>query len=331
MTVAPSNLPQSDFKHIAIIGCGLIGSSIARALKAQKNRSMKITIHDNNPDHLTGARNYQLADFYCTEIEDAVKDADLIILAIPVGAYRNCFEKIHKFLKAGCVISDVGSTKNSVFRDCQDLIPEDCHLLPAHPVAGTENSGPSAGLADLFVGRYVILTPPKQHDSKRLEQLASFWRNLGARVEIMSAHHHDRILAVTSHLPHLIAYSIVGTAKGLEIEMTQNKQDNIDSDEINPDEITRFAAGGFRDFTRIAASDPIMWRDIFINNADYVLEFVEKFNQDLRHLTDAIKNKDADALEDWFLKTKNIRTRIISEGQAGQFLPSEQNIESKKE
>ena len=222
--------------------------------------------------------------------------------------------------------------KISVFRDCRGF--DSCKIAifcPPILLQAQKIQGPAQGLLIYLSG--VMSSSPRRNSMipKRLEQLALFWRNLGARVEIMSAHHHDRILAVTSHLPHLIAYSIVGTAKGLEMEMTQNKQDKIDSDEISPDEITRFAAGGFRDFTRIAASDPIMWRDIFINNADYVLEFVEKFNQDLRHLTDAIKNKDADALEDWFLKTKNIRSRIISEGQAGQFLPSEQNIEGKKQ
>jgi cyclohexadieny/prephenate dehydrogenase len=232
---------------------------------------------------------------------EAVEGADLVIVCIPVGACGPVAAEIAPHLKAGAVVSDVGSVKNSVVRDMAPYIPPGVHFVPAHPVAGTENSGPDAGFAELFVNRWCILTPPEGADSGAVERLAAFWRALGANVEIMPPAHHDLVLAITSHLPHLIAYTIVGTADELGT--------------VTQSEVLKFSAGGFRDFTRIAASDPSMWRDIFLANKEAVLEMLGTFGEDLAKLTRAIRRGDGDALFEHFARTRKIRRGIVQIGQ----------------
>ncbi|HBR44316.1 MAG TPA: prephenate/arogenate dehydrogenase family protein, partial [Afipia sp.] len=232
---------------------------------------------------------------------EAVKDADLVILSIPVGACGPVAEEIAPHLKPGAIVSDVGSVKGMVLRDMSAHLPKTVHFVPAHPVAGTEHSGPDSGFAELFINRWCILTPPPDADPAAVEKLAAFWRALGANVETMAADHHDLVLAVTSHLPHLIAYTIVGTADELE--------------DVTQAEVLKFSAGGFRDFTRIAASDPTMWRDVFLANKDAVLEMLGAFQEDLSKLTRAIRRGDGDALFDHFTRTRAIRRGIVSLGQ----------------
>jgi cyclohexadieny/prephenate dehydrogenase len=232
---------------------------------------------------------------------EAVKDADLVILCIPVGACGPVAQEIADHLEPGAIVSDVGSVKGAVVRDMAPYLPEGVHFVPAHPVAGTEHSGPDSGFAELFINRWCILTPPDGTDPKAVEKLGAFWTALGARVETMTPDHHDLVLAITSHLPHLIAYTIVGTADELE-GVTQS-------------EVLKFSAGGFRDFTRIAASDPIMWRDVFLANKDAVLEMLGTFNEDLSKLTRAIRRGDGEALFAHFTRTRAIRRGIVEIGQ----------------
>jgi cyclohexadieny/prephenate dehydrogenase len=231
----------------------------------------------------------------------AVEGADLVIICIPVGASGAVAQEIAPHLQPGAIVSDVGSVKGAVLRDMAPHIPAGVHLIPAHPVAGTEYSGPDAGFAELFVNRWCILTPPPDADKDAVERLAAFWRALGANVETMSAEHHDLVLAVTSHLPHLIAYTIVGTADELA--------------QVTRSEVLQFSAGGFRDFTRIAASDPTMWRDVFLANKDAVLEMLGRFNEDISDLTRAIRRGDGDALFNHFTRTRAIRKGIVAIGQ----------------
>jgi cyclohexadieny/prephenate dehydrogenase len=232
---------------------------------------------------------------------DAVEGADLVIVSIPVGACGPVAAEIAPYLKAGAIVSDVGSVKGSVVRDMAPHLPKNVHFVPAHPVAGTEYSGPDAGFAELFVNRWCILTPPEGTDPNAVEKLAEFWRLIGANVETMAPDHHDLVLAVTSHLPHLIAYTIVGTADELQT--------------VTRSEVLKFSAGGFRDFTRIAASDPTMWRDVFLANKDAVLEMLGRFNEDISLLTKAIRNGDGDALFEHFTRTRAIRKGIVQIGQ----------------
>jgi len=222
-------------------------------------------------------------------------------LATPVGSYSDIGKAIGSHLKSGATISDVGSVKNAVFKMLEPHLNDDVHLIPAHPVAGTEQSGPKAGFSSLFHDRWAILTPGKNVDQTALDKLCSFWKKLGSQVEVMDAHHHDKILAITSHVPHLIAYNIVGTARDLE--------------EVTKSEVIKFSAGGFRDFTRIAASNPTMWRDVFLNNKEAVLEMLGRFSEDLTALQRAIRWEDGDALYDLFEKTRRIRKQIIDAGQ----------------
>jgi cyclohexadieny/prephenate dehydrogenase len=231
----------------------------------------------------------------------AVEGADLVIVSVPVGQSGAVAQEIGRHLKPGAIVSDVGSVKASVVRDMAPHIPAGVHFVPAHPVAGTEHSGPDAGFAELFVNRWCILTPPTGADPAAVEQLAKFWGTLGARVETMTAEHHDLVLAITSHVPHLIAYTIVGTADELGA--------------VTRSEVLRFSAGGFRDFTRIAASDPTMWRDVFLANKDAVLEMLGTFNEDLSQLTRAIRRSDGDALFELFTRTRAIRRGIVDIGQ----------------
>ncbi|MBN9788801.1 prephenate/arogenate dehydrogenase family protein [Pseudonocardia sp. TMWB2A] len=287
------------FSRVAIIGLGLIGSSVARAIRAAMP-TVHLTGHDGSAEVRDIARRLDLCDDVTDQPGTAVIDADLVILCVPVGAMGEAAAAIAKDLPVGAVVSDVGSSKASVMTALQAVLPGHT-IIPAHPVAGTENSGPEAGFASLFKGRWCILTPPTGADPVAVERLSSFWTALGAEVEIMDAAHHDLVLAVTSHLPHLIAYTIVGTASDLE-SVTQS-------------EVIKYSAGGFRDFTRIAASDPTMWRDVFLNNKDAVLEMLQRFSEDLSALQRAIRWDDGDALFDLFTRTRAIRRSIIEQGQ----------------
>ena len=287
------------FARLTVIGLGLIGSSVARAVKAQMP-SVRITGHDADP--LVRARAVELG--ICDDVADtagaSVMDADLVILCVPVGAMGAVAADFASDLPADAIVSDVGSCKQSVAEALAAVLPN-AMIIPAHPVAGTEKSGPDAGFATLFKGRWCILTPPENAPEAAVERLRSFWQRLGADVEIMDARHHDMVLAVTSHLPHLIAYTIVGTADDLE-GVTQS-------------EVIKYSAGGFRDFTRIAASDPVMWRDVFLNNREAVLELLGRFTEDLVALQRAIRWGEGDTLENLFTRTRAIRRQVIDEGQ----------------
>jgi cyclohexadieny/prephenate dehydrogenase len=288
------------FNRLALIGMGLIGSSIARAVRAQK-AARAIVATARSAGTRRRVAELGLADHVVETNAAAVEGADLVIVAIPVGACGTVAVEIGPHLAPGAIVSDVGSVKTPVLRDMGPHIPAGVHFIPAHPVAGTENSGPDAGFAELFVNRWCILTPPSNSDSKAVERLASFWRLLGANVETMSAEHHDLVLGITSHLPHLIAYTIVGTADELS--------------QVTRSEVLQFSAGGFRDFTRIAASDPTMWRDVFLANKDAVLEMLARFNEDLSKLTHAIRHGDGNTLFQQFSRTRAIRRGIVEIGQ----------------
>lgn len=288
------------FERLAIIGAGLIGSSIARAARA---RGGARTIVATARSAATRKRVAELgfADQVADSNAAAVKNADCVIVCVPVGQCGAVAAEIASALKPGAIVSDAGSVKSAVLRDMSPHLPKSAHLVPAHPVAGTEHSGPDAGFAELFENRWCILTPPAGADGKAVARLKVFWEALGANVETMDAAHHDLVLAITSHLPHLIAYNIVGTAADLEARTLS--------------EVIKFSAGGFRDFTRIAASDPTMWRDVFLNNKEAVLEMLGRFNEDLAELTRAIRNGDGDRLFDLFSRTRAIRRSIIEVGQ----------------
>jgi len=288
------------FDTLALIGVGLIGSSIARASRAQGAvRSIIATARSSKTRKRVAELG--LADKVVETNAEAVEGADLVIVCVPVGACGAVAKEIGKHLKPGAIVSDVGSVKGSIVRDMAPHLPKTVHFVPAHPVAGTEHSGPDAGFAELFENRWCILTPPEGTDPAAVERLAAFWRRLGANVEIMSAEHHDIVLAITSHLPHLIAYNIVGTAADME-QVTQG-------------EVIKFSAGGFRDFTRIASSDPVMWRDVFLNNKEAVLEMLGRFSEDLAALQRMIRWDDGEALEAHFTRTRAIRRGIIEAGQ----------------
>ena len=288
------------FDRLALIGVGLIGSSIARAARAQGVvRTIVATARTSQTRERVAELGF--ADQVAETNAAAAEGADLVILSIPVGQSGMVAEEIGGHLKAGAIVSDVGSVKGSVLRDMAPHIPAGVHFVPAHPVAGTEYSGPDAGFAELFVNRWCILTPPENADPKAVERLAAFWGALGANVETMSAAHHDLVLAVTSHLPHLIAYTIVGTADELS--------------QVTRSEVLQFSAGGFRDFTRIAASDPTMWRDVFLANKEAVLEMLGRFNEDIAGLTRAIRRGEGDVLFEHFTRTRAIRKGIVAAGQ----------------
>ena len=288
------------FNRLALIGMGLIGSSIARAVRAQ-GAARSIVATARSAATRRRVAELGLADQVVETNTAAADGADLVIVAIPVGACGTVAAEIGPHLAPGTIISDVGSVKSTVLRDMSPHLPAGVHFVPAHPVAGTENSGPDAGFAELFVDRWCILTPAPNVDPAAVERLSSFWRLLGANVETMSAEHHDLVLGITSHLPHLIAYTIVGTADELS--------------QVTRSEVLQFSAGGFRDFTRIAASDPTMWRDVFLANKTGVLEMLGRFNRDLAHLTQAIEAADGDTLFDLFTRTRTIRRGIVAIGQ----------------
>ncbi len=287
------------FARVSIIGMGLIGSSVARAVKAAMPE-VRVTGFDADPEVRERSRELGFCDDVAETAGTAVIDAGLVILCVPVGAMGAVAETIAADLPADAIVSDVGSCKQSVAEALAAALPH-ATIIPAHPVAGTEKSGPDAGFATLFQGRWCILTPPANAPEAAVEALSSFWQRLGADVEIMDARHHDLVLAVTSHLPHLIAYTIVGTADDLE-EVTQS-------------EVIKYSAGGFRDFTRIAASDPVMWRDVFLNNKEAVLEMLQRFSEDLTALQRAIRYGKGDDLEALFARTRDIRRSIVEQGQ----------------
>ncbi|MBI3704266.1 MAG: prephenate/arogenate dehydrogenase family protein [Rhizobiales bacterium] len=288
------------FNRVALIGVGLIGSSIARAVRAQ-GAATSIVATARSAATRRRVAELGLADQVVESNAAAVEGADLVIVSIPVGACAAVAAEIGPHLAPGAIVSDVGSVKGAVVRDMAPHLPKGVHFVPAHPVAGTEYSGPDAGFAELFVNRWCILTPPAGTDPQAVDRLAAFWRLLGANVDSMTPDHHDLVLAVTSHLPHLIAYTIVGTADELEA--------------VTRSEVLKFSAGGFRDFTRIAASDPTMWRDVFLANKDAVLEMLGRFNEDVAALTKAIRRGDGDALFEHFTRTRAIRKGIVDIGQ----------------
>jgi cyclohexadieny/prephenate dehydrogenase len=287
-------------KKLAIIGLGLIGSSIAHAAR-RGGLAQEIAGHDASPDVLDRAAKLDFCDSLHADVGDCVADAELVILCTPVGAYKAVATAITQYLARGAILSDVGSVKGAVIRDISPHVPQDVHFIPAHPIAGTEFSGPEAGFASLFDGRWAILTPPPGSDAKAVEKLKAFWQGLGSQVDVMDSSHHDLVLAITSHLPHLIAYNIVGTAHDLE--------------KVTEGEVIKYSASGFRDFTRIAASDPTMWRDVFLNNREAVLEVLGRFNEDLSILQRAVRNGDGQTLFDLFTRTRAIRRAIIDIGQ----------------
>lgn len=285
--------------RVAIIGLGLLGGSIGLAVKA-RGLAITTTGWDREASVRERAAARGLVDQVCERAEDAVAAADLVILCVPVGAMGEAAQAIAPGLKPNAIISDVGSSKAAVAEALAAALPGAC-IIPAHPVAGTEQSGPDAGFATLFAGRWCIITPPEGVDPAALAALSDFWTALGSKVELMDAAHHDLVLAVTSHIPHLIAYTIVGTASDLE-DVTQS-------------EVIKYSAGGFRDFTRIAASDPVMWRDVFLTNKGAVLEMLGRFSEDLTALQRAIRSGDGDTLFDLFTRTRAIRRQVIEQGQ----------------
>jgi cyclohexadieny/prephenate dehydrogenase len=288
------------FNKLALIGIGLIGSSIARAVK-QKNLAKTIAISTRKQATLDEARSLGLGDIYTLDPAEAARGADLVILCTPVGAYGGVMEAIAGALQPGAIVSDVGSVKQHVVNVMKPHLPAGVHFIPAHPIAGTEHSGPAAGFPELFVNRWCILTPAADVDPIALDRLTSFWGALGSKVEVMDPAHHDLVLAITSHVPHLVAYNIVGTVADLE--------------QHTKSEVIKFSASGFRDFTRIAASDPVMWRDVFLTNRDAVLEMLGRFLEDLSQLQRAVRVGDGPMLEDWFTRTRAIRRSIIDVGQ----------------
>ena len=285
--------------RVAIIGLGLLGGSIGLAVKA-RGLAIATTGWDRDPAVRQRAAERGLVETVCDTAEAAVAAADLVILCVPVGAMGDAARAVAPGLAPHAIISDVGSSKEAVATALTEALPGAC-IIPAHPVAGTEQSGPDAGFGTLFAGRWCIITPPDGVDPARLEALSAFWTALGSKVELMDAAHHDLVLAVTSHIPHLIAYTIVGTASDLE-DVTQS-------------EVIKYSAGGFRDFTRIAASDPVMWRDVFLTNKGAVLEMLGRFTEDLTALQRAIRSGDGDTLFDLFTRTRAIRRQVIEQGQ----------------
>jgi cyclohexadieny/prephenate dehydrogenase len=287
------------FDRVAILGVGLLGSSVARAIRRGKLAG-HIVGHDRK-DVLKVAKRAGFADSLQANAAKAVKCADLVIFATPVGAFGALAKAIGPHLKRGAIVSDVGSVKGAVVDDVGPFIPKGVHFIPAHPIAGTERSGPDAGFAELFDGRWCIITPLKGTNARAVKALRTFWEKLGSKVDVMDAKHHDLVLAVTSHVPHLIAYNIVGTADDLSA--------------VTEGEVIKYSAGGFRDFTRIAASDPTMWRDVFLNNKDAVLEVLGRFSEDLSALQRQIRWGDGDALFKLFSRTRAIRRGIVDAGQ----------------
>ncbi len=290
------------FERVCIIGFGLIGSSLARAMR-REGLAERIVCADKEPSVCIKVLDLKLADEATTDLKKAVRGADLVVLSMPVGACGSVVQEIKNDLAKDAIITDVGSVKQAVIDAVKPHLPAHIHFIPAHPIAGTEHSGPEAGFADLFKKRWCILTPMEGADQEAVTKVQEMWKRCGSMTEIMDSRHHDLVLGITSHLPHLIAYTIVGTASDLE--------DHLKG------EVIKFSASGFRDFTRIAASDPVMWRDVFLNNREAVLEILQRFSEDLTALQKAIRTGDGRRLQDVFTRTRTIRKAIIDAGQAG--------------
>ena len=293
-------MSTQQFDKIALIGIGLIGSSIARAVK-QKGLAPRVSIATRSQETLDRARELDLGTDYTLEAAEAVRDADLVVVSVPVGASGAVAQEIAPHLKPGAIVTDVGSTKGSVVAQMLPHMPRNVHFIPGHPLAGTEHSGPDAGFPELFQGRWCILTPVHGTDKDAKHRLAAFWEALGSKVDEMDTEHHDKVLAIVSHLPHIIAYNIVGTADDLET--------------VTESEVIKYSASGFRDFTRLAASDPTMWRDVCLHNKDAILEMLARFSEDLAYLQRAIRWGDGEKLFDLFTRTRAIRRSIIDAGQ----------------
>src|SRR5215813_12392812 len=293
-------MTTDSFERVALIGLGLIGSSLSHAMRRQGLARSIVGHAQSATTRDTALRLGLVTSVYATAAE-AVAGADLVILCTPIGAYRELAGAIAPALSPGAIVTDVGSVKGSVVRDVGPQLPAGVHFIPGHPIAGTEHSGPEAGFAELFDGRWCILTPPNGADRAAVDRLKAFWIALGSHVEVMDAEHHDLVLAITSHVPHLIAYNIVNTARHLE--------------RVTDSEVIKFSAGGFRDFTRIAASDPIMWRDVFLNNKEAVLEMLGRFTEDLTALQRAIRFGDGETLFKLFSEARATRRGIIEAGQ----------------
>lgn len=288
------------FDRIALIGIGLIGSSIARDIKAL-GLAGEVVISTRSAETLKRAEELALGDRYTTSAADAVRDADLVIVSVPVGSSGLVAEQIAPALKSGAILTDVGSTKASVIAQMAPHVPEGVHFIPGHPLAGTEKSGPDAGFEGLFRGRWCIFTPLPETDEAALGRLRDFWIALGSKIDEMDPQHHDKVLAIVSHLPHIIAYNIVGTADDLET--------------VTESEVIKYSASGFRDFTRLAASDPTMWRDVCLHNKDAILEMLARFSEDLAYLQRAIRWGEGDKLFELFSRTRTIRRSIVQAGQ----------------
>ena len=288
------------FNRVTFIGFGLINSSLARVFKS-KSLAKEICAYSRRKETLLKIKDLNIADYIYDDIKQSVENSDLIILGVPVGVMSGLVQEFASSLKSDAIITDVGSIKKGLIDSISLVLPKGVHFVPGHPIAGTENSGPESGFEDLFKGRWCILTPTKNTSKDAIKKVDYMWQQAGMKVSIMDAEYHDRVLAITSHIPHLVAYSIVGTVTELEDQLKT--------------EVIKYSAGGFRDFTRIAASDPVMWRDVFLNNSDAVLEMLGRFIEDLTALQKSIRWKDGEALEELFSKTRDIRKGIISEEQ----------------
>ena len=293
-------MSQPMFDKIALVGIGLIGSSLARVIR-REGLAGHVSISTRSASTLARAEELALGDSYTTDAAEAVRDADLVIVSVPVGSSGAVAAEIAPALKAGAIVTDVGSTKNSVIAQMGPHMPAGVHFIPGHPLAGTEKSGPDAGFAELFENRWCIFTPLPGTDPDALERLSTFWRACGSNIDTMDPEHHDMVLAIVSHLPHIIAYNIVGTADDLQ--------------NVSKTEVIKYAASGFRDFTRLAASDPTMWRDVCLHNKDAILEMLARFSEDLSSLQRAIRWGDGDKLFDLFTRTRAVRRSIIDAGQ----------------
>ena len=296
----PGGAGRPLFDRIALIGIGLIGSSLAHVIR-REGLAGEVVVSTRSADTLKRAEELGLGDRYEADAARAVADADLVIVSVPVGASGRVAQEVAPAMKPGAILTDVGSTKKKVVEEMAPHVPAHIHFIPGHPIAGTERSGPDAGFAELFEGRWCILTPMEGTDPDKESMLRSFWEACGSKVDVMDPDHHDRVLAIVSHLPHLIAYNIVGTADDLET--------------VTKSEVIKYSASGFRDFTRLAASDPTMWRDVCLHNKDAILEMLARFTEDLSAIQRAIRWGDGDKLFDLFTRTRAIRRSIIEAGQ----------------
>ena len=291
---------SSHFKHVALIGAGLIGGSLARVIRREKLAD-RVTAYSRRSETRERIRKLDFVDTVAEDIATTVADADLVVVSVPVSASGTIAKAIGPHLRPGAIVTDTGSVKQAVIAAMAPYLPEEVHFVPGHPIAGTENTGPEAGFDTLFQGRWCVLTPPDGTDPSAVSAITNMWERAGSTVDLMSATHHDMVLAITSHIPHLLAFNIVGTVSELEEQLKL--------------EVIKYSAGGFRDFTRIAASDPEMWRDIFVENKDAVLEMLGRFSEDLAALQRAIRWEDTDALETKFTQTRDIRRNVIDAKQ----------------